>query len=85
MQDSLAAAIGGESAEEKQEEPQALGGHAGDGGSAGILEGTQPSNHSGDGNEDLSSEDLELSDDDGVVPGPTAAGSDVDEDWGSWE
>lgn len=36
--------------------------------------------------DELNSEDLELSDEEETAPrGPGGAGSDVDEDWGSWE
>jgi hypothetical protein len=40
----------------------------------------------GDDDDSINSEDLELSDEEeGVPPGPGGPGSDVDEDWGSWE
>lgn len=45
----------------------------------------KPGNDFNDGSSDIDSADLELSDDDGPMPDAAGAGSDVDEDWGSWE
>eukprot|EP00884_Botryococcus_braunii_P018124 jgi/Botrbrau1/4996/Bobra.0396s0022.1 len=81
-QDSSVGATEGQCAGEKQDQAQALSTEP-----CGLpgLEENQPSTQNDSENSDLSDDDLELSEDDGVVPGPNAAGSDVDEDWGSWE
>lgn len=45
----------------------------------------KPGVQSNNGDSDIDSADLELSDDGGPMPDTAGAGSDVDEDWGSWE